>query len=58
MSFSTFVLREAYKLTEAERLIDWKAFVPIIAGLFSNNTPLGGRPNYDGILMLKMLVLQ
>jgi len=66
MSFNTFVLREAYKryqklgdkLADAERLIDWKAFVPIIAGLFSNNTPLGGRPNYDGILMLKMLVLQ
>jgi IS5 family transposase len=66
MSFDTFVLREAYrryqklgdKLTDAGKLIDWKAFVPIIAGLFSNNTPLGGRPNYDGILMLKMLVLQ
>ena len=63
MSFNTFVLREAYrryqklgdKLTDAKLLIDCKAFTPIIAGLFSNNTPLGGRPNYDGILMLKML---
>jgi len=66
MSFNTFVLREAYRryqklgdrLTDAERLIDWKAFTPIIAGLFSNNTPLRGRANYDVSLMLKLLVLQ
>jgi hypothetical protein len=36
MSFNTFVLREAYKryqklgdeFTDAEKLIDWKAFTP------------------------------
>jgi IS5 family transposase len=66
ISFNTFILREAYKrynrlgdrLAEVESIIDWRAFVPIIASLFSNNTPLGGRPNIDGIVMLKLLVLQ
>ena len=60
------MLRKAYeriqklgdKLAKIEPLIDWEAFRPIIAGLYHNQGPQGGRPNIDEVVMMKLLVLQ
>jgi len=65
-SLTDFVLREAYrrvaklgdKLSEIEPLIDWDAFRPIVRDMFNNRTEKGGRPNFDEVVMIKMLVLQ
>jgi len=65
-TFKAYMLRKAYeriqklgdKLAEAENIIDWEAFKPIIASLFDNKTPKGGRPNIDEVVMVMMLVLQ
>jgi len=65
-TFRVFMLKEAYenvrkngdRLAEVEALIDWEAFRPLIAGLYHNKTPWGGRPNVDEVVMVKLLVLQ
>lgn len=65
-SFRSYMLRIAYKevqrlgdrLARVESLIDWEAFRPIVAGLYRNDGPRGGRPNLDEVLMVKLLVLQ
>ncbi|MBD3205875.1 IS5 family transposase [Candidatus Bathyarchaeota archaeon] len=46
------------KLAEVEPLIDWDAFRPVIQPIFDNQGPMGGRPNIDPVIMVKMLVLQ
>jgi IS5 family transposase len=38
--------------------IDWEAFRPIMEGIYDNRTEKGGHPNYDEVLMIKILVLQ
>jgi len=65
-TFRIFMLKKAYenvrkngdKLAEAEARIDWEAFRPIIAPLYNNDSPMGGRPNVDEVVMVKLLVLQ
>jgi len=65
-TFKAYMLRKAYeriqklgdKLAKIEALIDWEAFRPIIAGLYHNQGPQGGRPNIDEVVMMKLLVLQ
>ena len=65
-TFRIFMLKKAYenvrkngdKLAEAETLIDWEAFRPIITQMYHNRTPWGGRPNVDEVTMIKILVLQ
>lgn len=65
-SFANFALKNEYKqkiskedkLAKVNNKIDWEEFRPIIAPLFMNKIGLGGRPNYDEVLMIKMLVLQ
>jgi len=65
-SFDSYLLRRLYKrfeklgdrLARVERLIDWEAFRPIVAGLYRNDGPQGGRPNVDEVVMVKLLVLQ
>ena len=46
------------RLAEAEPLIDWETFKPIVVGLYTNDGPQGGRPNIDPVVMVKLLVLQ
>ena len=41
-----------------EKLVNWEAFRPMLANLYRNNTDIGGRPNNDPILMVKVLFLQ
>ena len=65
-SFRSYLQRDLYKaveklgdrLAEVEPLIDWESFNPIVAGLYINDGPQGGRPNVDPVVMVKMLVLQ
>jgi IS5 family transposase len=65
-TFRIFMLKKAYeryqelgdRLAQIEPLIDWKSFKPIIAGLYHNHGPQGGRPNIDEEVMMKLLVLQ
>jgi len=65
-SFDSYLLRKLYretardgdKLAEAEKQIDWERFRPIIKPMYTNDTPRGGRPNMDEVLMVKLLVLQ
>jgi len=52
------MLRKAYenvkkngdRLAQANGLIDWEAFRPIISPLYDNKGPKGGRPNVDDSL--------
>jgi IS5 family transposase len=45
-------------LSGLKSLIDWEAFRPMVGGIYDNRTEKGGHPNYDGVLMIKILVLQ
>jgi IS5 family transposase len=65
-SLLDFALQERYnrvselgdKVAEFDTLIEWECFRPLIGDLYSNATEQGGRPNFDEILMVKLLVLQ
>ncbi len=65
-SFDSYVIRKLYKetakhgdkLAEIEPRIDWNKFTPIIQPMYNNQSPSGGRPNTDPVLMVKLLVLQ
>ncbi len=39
-------------------LIDFERIRSILSDLYNNNTEKGGRPNYDPVLMVKILLLQ
>ncbi len=64
-SFDSYLLRKLYRetardgdrLAEAEKQIDWRRFRPIIQPMYTNDTPRGGRPNMDEVLMVKILAL-
>ena len=66
MSFEKFVLRNQYKkvqglgdrLDHVKDMIDWERFRPFFADLFFDDDKIGGRPHYDEIVMMKVLVLQ
>ena len=38
--------------------IDFERIRPMLSDLYDNNTDKGGRPNYDPVLMVKILLLQ
>jgi len=65
-TFRVFMLKKAYeryqglgdKLAQIEHLIDWEAFRPMIAPMYHNKSFVGGRPNVDEVVMVKLLVLQ
>jgi IS5 family transposase len=46
------------KVAEFDILIEWERVRPLIGDLYTNTTNQGGRPNFDEILMVKLLVLQ
>ncbi len=45
-------------LTGISDRIDFERIRPILSDLYENDTDRGGRPNYDPILMVKILLLQ
>ncbi|RNI14606.1 hypothetical protein EFE42_04320 [Methanohalophilus sp. RSK] len=63
-TFSNFILKQEYdrliaagdKLSEIDKLIDWKPFCPILESIYINRTDKGGRPENDVVMMFKMLV--
>ncbi|MBI5332498.1 MAG: IS5 family transposase, partial [Candidatus Aenigmarchaeota archaeon] len=66
MSLEKFVMRNQYKkvrglgdrLDHIKDMIDWEKFRPFFADLFFDDDEIGGRPHYDEIIMMKVLVLQ
>ncbi|QRF76200.1 hypothetical protein Thermo_01717 [Thermoplasmatales archaeon] len=66
MNIKNYGLREKYeelsrfgdRLAEMEKLVDWEAFRTMLADLYNNNTELGGRPNNDPVLMVKIRFFQ
>jgi len=65
-TFTNFAVQYEYaslaalgdRLGEISGLIDWDAFRPLLADLYTNTKGRGGRPNCDVVLMIKLLVLQ
>jgi len=65
-TFTNFAIQHEYaslaalgdRLGEISGLIDWDAFRPLLADLYTNTEGRGGRPNCDVVLMIKLLVLQ
>ena len=45
-------------LTGISDRIDFERIRPILSDLYENDMEKGGRPNYDPILMVKILLLQ
>ncbi len=64
-SFTQFALNKACerveklgdKLIRTNEVIDWAKFRPIVSGMYANRSERG-RPNFDEVLMVKLLVLQ
>jgi len=65
-TFHKYLLQQEYnklaklgdRLAKADQLVNWEAFRPIIRDLYQNDTEQGGRPNYDEVVMVKLLVIQ
>ena len=65
-TFRKYILRQTYRelsrlgdrLAKIDKQIDWERFRPIIKAMYRNDTPQGGRPNTDEVVMVKLLVLQ
>jgi IS5 family transposase len=65
-AFNKYILQQEYRklaklgdrLAKADQLLNWEAFRPIIRDLYRNDSELGGRPNADEVLMVKLLVAQ
>ncbi len=63
-SFTAWMFRGLYAKQEKERLssisnmIEWNSFRQILEKMYDNNCEKGGRPNYDVITMLKILILE
>ena len=66
MNIMNYGIREKYdqyarfgdRLAEMDKMIDWEGFRSILSDLYRNDSECGGRPNFDPILMLKVLFLQ
>ena len=66
MDIVNYGLREKYdqlkrfgdRLADMKTMIDWDRIKPLLSDLYSNDTERGGRPNFDPILMVKVLFLQ
>ena len=64
-SFIAFALRKKYEsveklgdpLSDIGCLFDWERFRPLLGDMYNNKSEKGGRPNYDEVLMIKVLVL-
>lgn len=64
-SLITFALRKKYEsmekvgdpLADIGCLLDWERFRPFLSDMYDNKSEKGGRPNYDEILMIKVLIL-
>ena len=51
-------IAEKDKLRIVESTIDWESFRLVLKSIRKSDTPKGGNPGYDEIVMLKMIILQ
>jgi len=62
-SFIVWTLKDLYAKQERSRLssisnmINWNPFRLILEEMYDNKSEKGGRPNYDVIMMFKILIL-
>jgi len=64
-SFIIFALRKKYEsleklgdpLSDIGCLLDWERFRPFLSDMYDNKSERGGRPNFDEVLMIEVLVL-
>lgn len=64
--FDSFFLEQRYKksieardnLKEISEKVDWEKFRPLIEPLYFDNSETGGRPQFDVIVMVKVIMLQ
>ena len=63
-SFTTWMLKgllakqEKSRLSEISNIIDWNLICQILEEMYDNKSEKGGRPNYDVVMMFKILILQ
>jgi IS5 family transposase len=63
-SFTIWLLKglhakqEKSRLSQISNLIEWDPFRQILEEMYDNKSDKGGRPNFDVILMFKVLILQ
>ncbi len=65
-TFFNFAIKDEYRrfaqqgnnLGTLSSLIDWERFRPLLFDLYTNTEGKGGRPNYDVVFMIKLMVLQ
>ena len=66
MNIANYGLYEKYnefsgygdRLSEMGSMINWEQLRPLLGDLYASNTAQGGAPNYDPVLMVKILFLQ
>ena len=66
MDLVNYGLRERYeqlkkfgdKLADIKDVIQWEGLRPPLKDLFINGKDKGGKPDYDPILMVKILIMQ
>ena len=66
MDLVNYGLRKSYeqlkkfgdKLVNIKDVIQWEGLRPLLKDIFINGTDKGGRPDYDPVLMVKILFLQ
>jgi IS5 family transposase len=63
-SFTVWMLKglhakqEKSRLSEISNILDWTLIRQILDEMYDNKSEKGGRPNYDVIMMFKILILQ
>ncbi len=65
-TFFNFAIKDEYNrfaqqgnnLGTLSSLIDWERFRPLLSDLYTNTEGKGGRPNYDVVFMIKLMILQ
>lgn len=66
MSFNQFILKEQYlkvkglgdRLELMKLMIDWNRFIPLVRGVFFDNSENGGRPHTDELIVVRSMILQ
>ncbi len=66
MTFDQLILRKQYekvkglgdRLILMKKQIDWKSFIPIVAGVYYDNKETGGRPHTNELVVVRSMLLQ
>lgn len=64
-SFAAWAFREAYRKQKSENrllqiidIIDWTPIGGLLEEMYNNKSEKGGRPNYDVLMMFRILILE